>query len=214
VTTENRPPVADAGDDQIVSVGDTVSLSGGASVDPDGDLIIAYHWIIVSKPDGSTAALSDSQIVDPNFVCDLAGEYIIELTVGDWELEGEPDTVVITANQLIPLPPDLLEDAISLEEEAISLLSENGDLQEARARIQNAIIKLEDIIDFLNTNSSIHVRSEEDFPGAICYLNMAIYFDKIALRLIKRDRPRRRRAAVANLMIADWFKRRALKIIE
>jgi hypothetical protein len=122
---------------------------------------------------------------------------------------------VITANQLIPLPPNLLEDAISLEEEAVSLLSENGDLQEARARIQNAIIKLEDIIDFLNTNSSINVNSEGDYsPGAICYLNMAIYFDKLALRLIRRDGNWRRSAAVANLMIADWFKGRALEIIE
>ena len=214
VTTGNRPPVADAGDNQIVSVGDSVSLNGGASTDPDGDLIIAYHWLIVSKPDGSTATLSDSQIVDPTFVADLAGEYIIELTVSDWELESEPDTVVITANQLIPLPPNLLEDAISLEEEAVSLLSENGDFQEARARIQNAIIKLEDIIDLLNSNSSINVSSNEDFPGAICYLNMAIYFDKIALRLIKRNSPRRRSAAIANLMIADWFKGRALEIIE
>ena len=134
--------------------------------------------------------------------------------MSDWELESEPDTVVITANQLIPLPPNLLEDAISLEEEAVSLLSENGDFQEARARIQNAIIKLEDIIDLLNSNSSINVSSNEDFPGAICYLNMAIYFDKIALRLIKRNSPRRRSAAIANLMIADWFKGRALEIIE
>ena len=183
-------------------------------MDPDGDLVIAYHWIIVSRPDGSTATLSDSQIVDPSFVADLAGEYSIELTVSDWELESEPDTVVITANQLIPLPPDLLEDAISLEEEAVSLLSENGDLQEARVKIKISISNLQEIINLLGPNSSINVSSEEDFQSAICYLNMAIYFDKIALRLIRRDRPRRRSAAIANLMIADWFKGRALEIIE
>jgi hypothetical protein len=214
VTTENRPPVADAGDDQIVPVGDSVSLSGGASVDPDGDLIIAYHWIIVSKPDGSTATLSDSQIVDPTFVADMAGEYIIELTVSDWELDSDPDTVVITANQLIPLPPDLLEDAISLEEEAVNLLSENGDLQEARVKIKTSISKLQEIINLLGTNSSINVSSEEDFPRAIWYLNRAIHFDKLALRLMRRERPRKRSAAIAHLRIADRFKRRALEIIE
>ena len=216
VTTENRPPVADAGYDQIVSVGATVSLNGGASADPDGDAISGYQWIIVSRPDGSTATLSDAHIVNPTFVADLGGEYIIELTVSDWELESEPDRVMITANQLIPLPPDLLEDAISLEEEAVSLLSENGDLQEARGKIQTAISKLQEITGLLSISArtSINIRSEEDFPGAMCYLNMAIYFDKIALRLIRRDRPWRRRAAIANLMIANWFKGRALEIIE
>ena len=214
VTTGNRPPVADAGEDQIISVGDNVSLNGGASADPDGDTNLGYQWIIVSRPDGSTATLSDAQIVDPTFVADLGGEYIIELTVSDWELESEPDTVVITANQLIPLPPALLEEVISLEEGAVSLLYENGDLQEARVKIKNAISKLQEIINLLGSNGSINVSYDEDFQLAVWYLNIAIYFDNAALRLIRRDRPWRRRAAIANLMIANWFKRHALGIIE
>jgi hypothetical protein len=216
VTTGNRPPVADAGEDQIISVGDTVSLNGGTSTDPDGDTNLGYQWIIVSRPDGSTATLSDAQIVNPTFVADLGGEYIIELTVSDWELDSAADEVVITASQLIPLPPDLLEEAISLEEKAVSLLSENGDLQEARGKIQTAITKLQEITGLLSISarSSINIRCEEDFQLAVWYLNIAIYFDNAARRLIRRDRPWRRRSAIANLMIANWFKGRALEIIE
>ena len=48
VSSENRPPSADAGTDQIVNEGAEVTLSGSGS-DPDGDQIVACVW---SQADG------------------------------------------------------------------------------------------------------------------------------------------------------------------
>lgn len=44
---------------------------------------LSYKWNILSKPDGSNATLSDSTIVNPTFLTDVAGTYEIELVVKD-----------------------------------------------------------------------------------------------------------------------------------
>ena len=49
VTPVNRPPTANAGVTQTVAVGDTVTLEGGASADPDGDSL-TYQWTQTSGP--------------------------------------------------------------------------------------------------------------------------------------------------------------------
>ena len=46
-TSENRPPVANAGADQSVLDGTEVHLNGGGSSDPDGDSL-TYFWIQTS----------------------------------------------------------------------------------------------------------------------------------------------------------------------
>lgn len=92
-------PVADAGHDAEVQPLDTVALDGSKSYDPDGYEIVAMEWTVVSRPDGSTADLSDRASVKPQFFADLAGDYVFELTVqnekGVWD--STPDQVVITA---------------------------------------------------------------------------------------------------------------------
>ena len=102
ITTQNSRPVANAGPDQSVVVGASVHLDGSASSDPDGDLL-SYRWSFTSTPAGSTVLLSDSAVVNPTFVVDLPGMYVVQLIVNDGQLDSAPDTVVITTQNSRPV---------------------------------------------------------------------------------------------------------------
>jgi RHS repeat-associated protein len=102
ITTENSPPVANAGLDQTVFVGDTVTLDGNLSSDVDGDAL-TYLWSITSLPSGSAAALSDPTAVMPTFVVDKAGTYVVQLIVNDGHVGSAPATVTITTENSKPV---------------------------------------------------------------------------------------------------------------
>jgi len=102
ITTTNSPPVADAGPDQTVFVGDTVLLDGTASHDPDGDPL-TYHWSLTATPAGSAALLSDPTAITPSFFVDLPGEYLAQLIVDDGTVASPPDTVTITTANSPPV---------------------------------------------------------------------------------------------------------------
>ena len=114
----NDPPVAQAGSDGEVSVGDMVALDGSGSVDVDEDPLI-FSWELTATPQGSAAALSDASIVNPTFVPDVPGAYVIELIVSDGELSSGSDTVAITANPRMVVVPDVVALAQPVAEEAI-----------------------------------------------------------------------------------------------
>jgi beta-lactam-binding protein with PASTA domain len=92
--TPNAPPVAYAGDDQIVSKNTTIQLDGRGSSDPNNDPL-TYIWSIVSKPAGSTSELDDPSSSTPQILADKVGDYVFTLIVYDGELYSAPDTVVI-----------------------------------------------------------------------------------------------------------------------
>lgn len=92
----DEPPVANAGPDQYVAVGDTAQLNGSASYDPDGGNV-AFTWTLVSAPSGSTASLSTTSGTMPRFTADLAGTYTVELVVSDGTFDSDPDTVLVVA---------------------------------------------------------------------------------------------------------------------
>ena len=112
----NSKPVADAGEDRNVNVGQEVCLDGGGSSDPDGD-DINYSWAITSRPDGSDASvayLDDPSKINPCFTPDVHGTYVVQLTVTDVHgLPGDPVTVTITATEgEEPEQGDINEDGI------------------------------------------------------------------------------------------------------
>ena len=92
--TGNHAPVADAGPDQTVVPGATVTLDGSGSTDVDGDPL-TYQWTLQSAPPGSGAVLSDPSAVMPTLVADLPGTYAIQLVVHDGVASSAPDTVQV-----------------------------------------------------------------------------------------------------------------------
>ena len=104
VTTQNVKPVADAGDDQVQLVGQTVQLVGSESSDVDGNPL-TYAWSFTTLPDTSTATLSSTTAVNPTFVPDLPGTYVVQLIVNDGQLDSEPDAALITITVPDTTPP-------------------------------------------------------------------------------------------------------------
>ncbi|MDT8420067.1 MAG: PKD domain-containing protein [Desulfuromonadales bacterium] len=109
--TPNSPPTADAGADQDVATGTTVTLSGSGSVDPDDDPL-TFSWAFTSRPAGSTAILSNATAANPTFFAGLDGSYVLSLVVNDGSLDSTADEVIITASNLPPVavadaPPEV-----------------------------------------------------------------------------------------------------------
>ncbi|MCU8424966.1 PKD domain-containing protein [Vibrio vulnificus] len=94
ITDVNLAPIADAGNDQKISKGSTVKLSGSRSTDPEG-LPLSYHWTLLSQPAGSAALLSATDTITTDFVADVGGDYIVQLVVNDGELDSTPATVIV-----------------------------------------------------------------------------------------------------------------------
>ena len=95
-TGGNTAPVANAGPDQSVQMGTTVTLNGSGSTDADQNPL-TYDWSFVSIPSGSAATLSNPTAAKPTFVADKAGQYVVQLIVNDGTVNGTPDTVTIAA---------------------------------------------------------------------------------------------------------------------
>lgn len=105
----NVAPVADAGDDQTVTEGATVTFDGTGSTDSDGT-IASYWWTFTY--DGTAQNLSGSA---PTFDFEVAGTYTVTLTVTDDDGSTSTDTVTITVSAAEPPPADDGDDKSFLE---------------------------------------------------------------------------------------------------
>ena len=91
----NDTPIADAGPDQIVDLGQTVTLDGTASSDPEMDPL-QYSWIQTAGP---AVTLVGSNTANPTFTApDGPGTITFELTVTDDEGLTDTDTVDVRLN--------------------------------------------------------------------------------------------------------------------
>ena len=92
----NQPPNADAGEDQTVDEGSTVTLDASGSDDPDGDSL-SYSWSVTD--DANTGVtLSDDSSETPSFTApDVDGDQTLsfQVQVSDGETT-DTDTVEVT----------------------------------------------------------------------------------------------------------------------
>jgi hypothetical protein len=99
------PPVANAGPDMFVRVGETVSFDGSSSLDLDGGHIVYYHWRVTHAPEGRETEVDrvlqegeDAAIWTTDWIAtgEDVGEWVIELTVTDDEGQSAIDDMKLT----------------------------------------------------------------------------------------------------------------------
>lgn len=79
----NGTPTARArADANTVRLGQTVTIDGSASSDPDGDAL-TLQWLMEERPAGSSAALEAAGTATVSFTADREGEYVVRLSVSD-----------------------------------------------------------------------------------------------------------------------------------
>lgn len=99
----NQVPVANAGNDITITLPqNSVSLNGTGSSDPDGS-ISSYSWVKISGP--SSFAISNATVASPLISNLTGGVYAMQLTVLDNSGAQSRDTVVVTVNAALNLPP-------------------------------------------------------------------------------------------------------------
>ena len=98
--TANIPPVANAGEDQVATVGDFVTLSGAGSFDPDGDdLTLSWLWEQLSGP---TVELFSAEDAVAFFTPNQEGSYVFQISVIDAQ-DVSIDQVEVTVQAELPL---------------------------------------------------------------------------------------------------------------
>jgi formylglycine-generating enzyme required for sulfatase activity len=102
VILPNRPPKANAGTDQFVNIGETLTLDGSGSSDSDDDEL-TYAWTEDAE-NPAMGLLSDATVVSPTVSTMVQGTYIFTLVVNDGQTDSAPDEVEITVTKPEPQP--------------------------------------------------------------------------------------------------------------
>jgi hypothetical protein len=95
VGAANVAPTVDAGADQAVTLGAAATVTATAA-DPDGDPL-TFAWTVTSRPTGSTAAPNPTNAATVSITPDLAGAYVLQVTVTDGRGGQAVDAVAVTA---------------------------------------------------------------------------------------------------------------------
>ena len=106
VPVDQKIPIANAGDDQIVLVGTNVTLDASGSSDPDGT-IVTYEWL------DANSTIGESAICEQPFA---RGVHTITLVVTDDGGASATDDVKVTVRTTMVMPQaDAGDDHIALE---------------------------------------------------------------------------------------------------
>ena len=82
VTVMNSPPVARIAEAGPSVIGETISLDGRRSFDPDADAL-QYAWTLIAAPEGSSSAVTESARPVGTLTPDTKGTYRLQLSVTD-----------------------------------------------------------------------------------------------------------------------------------
>lgn len=92
---EAAAPTAQIGAVTSAVEGSTVTLEGSGKAAPGKRL--TYKWALNSAPAGSVAQLTSADTINPSFVADKAGSYVITLVVNDGSKDSAAAKVTVTA---------------------------------------------------------------------------------------------------------------------
>lgn len=98
----NTPPIANAGNDTNVVLGNSITLDGSGSIDPDGDPISTYLWQVVSAPVNSTLGSWTSNEANPLFIPDVSGVFVVSLIVSDGLTNSTADEIFFSVSSNLP----------------------------------------------------------------------------------------------------------------
>ncbi len=143
----NDPPTADAGSDQTVAEGATVTLNGSASADPEGE-DLTYAWTQVGT---STVTLNDADTIAPTFTApeNLSADVdlVFSLTVNDGVSGSQAATVTITVGTNTP-PTISGTPATSVVQGGTYIFTPDGGDVDTGDTLEYAISNLPDWADF------------------------------------------------------------------
>jgi hypothetical protein len=89
-------PTANAGTNQMVAPGTTVTLDGSGSM-TSGSGALTYQWTLDSAPQGSMCSITNPTSAMPTLCIDQPGQYVVSLVVGNGVCTASaPSTVTIT----------------------------------------------------------------------------------------------------------------------
>lgn len=97
--SDRYPLMANAGADRSADKNTFVTLSGAASVDPNGNGALTYRWSITSPTGGVESATGSTA----SFIPKLSGVYTASLVVSSACDTSNPDTVAITVKNRVPV---------------------------------------------------------------------------------------------------------------
>jgi hypothetical protein len=101
IKPNNQAPVANAGIDQTVDEGETVTLDGTGSTDPDND-VLTYAWTAPAGIILSSATVGNPTFTAPEVSADT--QYTFTLKVNDGSVDSPADQVVVTVKQVNKAP--------------------------------------------------------------------------------------------------------------